>query len=88
MNQILCSIRDSKAEYWSYPRSFRSRGDALRSFDDAINSGEGYGKHPEDFGLFAVGEFDESTGFILHYEAPVVIEIGINLIKNIGEDHS
>ncbi len=80
MNKVLCSIRDSKAEFWSDPRCFRSRGDSLRAFSDAIKSGKGYGEHPEDFALFCVGEFDELSGFILAFDAPVVIENGINLI--------
>lgn len=81
MNKVLCSIRDSKAEYWSDPRSFRTRSDALRAFQDVIDSGEGYGSHPEDFALFVVGEFDEDIGCLLAYDAPSVIENGINLVR-------
>lgn len=80
MLQILCSIYDSKAEYWSAPRMFRTKMDALRSFEMAVNSNEGYGLHPEDYTLFCVGEFDEQSGMV-GSAGPVVIENGINLVK-------
>jgi len=80
MPNILCSIYDAKAEYWSPPRVFRTKMDALRSFESAINSGEGYGMHPEDFSLFEVGEFYEDTGLVVS-DGQIVIENGINLLK-------
>lgn len=85
MPNILCSIFDSKAAFWSAPRTFRNKADALRSFEMAINSGDGYGMHPEDFGLFYIGDFDEDTGFVVAV-TPVVIEIGINLVKQVEND--
>jgi hypothetical protein len=55
--------------------------DALRSFEAAVNSDDGYGTHPADFTLFVVGEFDELTGFI---STGVIepLENGINLVKS------
>lgn len=59
---------------------FRTKMDALRAFESAINSGEGYGMHPEDFALFQVGEFNEWSG-IIDALAPEHIESGVNLLK-------
>lgn len=65
MNLVMVAIRDEKAEAWLNPMFFLSEGQAIRSFADAVNSGEGdIGKHPEDFNLFRVGYFDQKSGMI------------------------
>lgn len=81
MNFVMCSIYDSKAEYWSAPRTFRTRADALRAFEAGVNNkDDGYGQHPEDFVLFVLGEFNEVDGIVVGI-TPVVLEKGINLVK-------
>ncbi len=77
---IMASIYDAKAEYWSAPRTFRTENDAMRSFEMAINSNEGYGLHPEDYTLFKVGTFYEQDG-IIDSAPPSVIATGILLLK-------
>lgn len=66
---ILTVLYDSKSQTYSAPTHNPSREQARRSFSDAVNAvGCEKGQlfyHPEDFTLFAVGEFDHSTGEIL-----------------------
>jgi hypothetical protein len=47
------------------PFFMQAHGQALRSFIDEVNNSESpFHKHPEDYSLFFVGEFDE-TGAVL-----------------------
>ena len=50
-----------------YDRPFFAHSDkvALRSFADiAVNKDHPIGQHPEDYSLFAIGEYDDNTGVI------------------------
>lgn len=87
MKHILCSIYDAKAEFWSAPRMFRTKMDAMRSFELAVNSEDGYGWHPEDFTLWRVGQFCQEDGKI-EGEVPLVLANGLELLKEkkINED--
>lgn len=44
----------------------RTKGEALRSFEQAVNDPTTQlSKHPSDFTLFELGEFDEHMGIII-----------------------
>lgn len=62
MKLLICSVRDSKADVFGVPFFMASRGHAIRSFSDEVNreaQDNIYYKHPEDFELFELGEFDD-----------------------------
>ena len=82
MVKYMCSIYDVKAEVWTTPMFFQAKGQAIRSFADAINSEGEFGKHPEDYTLFYLGEFDERSGLVSPAEAPEPLAVGINLVEN------
>lgn len=67
------SIRDAKAEAFMRPFFSPTVGLAKRSFADLVNSGNGepVAKHPEDFCLFELGEFEELTGRLIELAQPV-----------------
>mgnify|MGYP000559693749 CR=1 FL=1 len=74
-----CSIHDVKAEAWMTPMFFQSSAQAVRSFGDAVRDGTSeFGKHPEDYNLFCVGEFDQDTGEVFGFE-PIHLIAGINV---------
>lgn len=78
----ICSIHDAKAEAWLTPMFFQAAGQAMRSFEDAINNKESeFGKHPEDYSLFLLASFDPRTGEILLMDKPVSLALGINLVS-------
>jgi len=57
------SVYDSKAEAYMQPFFFQGKGQAVRSFSDLVNDNSTLcGKHPQDFTLFHIGEFDDATG--------------------------
>jgi hypothetical protein len=70
INQVFV-VHDAKAETFRNPFIMRSRGEAVRGFIDTINAKEEneLSKHPEDFTLFELGEYDDSTGEYKMYEA-------------------
>lgn len=77
---VMCSVYDMKAEAWHNPMFFMSNAQAMRAFGDAVNSDESeFGKHPEDFALFAVGVFDPLTGFVNGEACAEVICKGIDV---------
>jgi hypothetical protein len=77
----MCSIYDSKAEAWMTPMFFQAVGQAVRSFSDAVNDKSSeFGKHPEDYVLFAVADFDDRSGEVDASVCESLVK-GINLVK-------
>lgn len=59
----LYSVKDAKAVCFGAPVPFRNHADAIRTFNDAVFSGQTvFSKHPADFELWFLGEMDEDTG--------------------------
>lgn len=77
----MCSIYDAKAEAWLTPLFFQAVGQAVRSFGDAINqSNSEFNKHPEDYTLFMLGDWDDQRGVLELVQAPVPVARGIDLV--------
>ncbi len=65
------SIFDSKAENYNTPMFLAAKGQATRAFDDETNRPESeISKHPEDYTLFCLGEYDSDTGKIESLNTP------------------
>lgn len=67
MSLIICTVYDSKAEAYLRPFFAQSKGAAIRSLTDTVNSqddGNMVAMHPEDYSLFVVGSWDENTGLL------------------------
>lgn len=66
MNMRLYSILDSKAASFGVPHFSQTDSSAIRTFSDAVNDPSNpnnqWNRHPEDFSMYFVGEFDEETG--------------------------
>lgn len=57
------SIFDTKAEHFNVPFFMPNQAMAQRAFNDlAVDPKTLVGKHPEDYMLYEVGEFDDITG--------------------------
>lgn len=58
----LYSVLDTKVGYFANPWCDMSDASAIRNFGDAVRDGSNpnnhWHKHPEDFSLYFVGEFD------------------------------
>lgn len=71
MKLHIYTVYDSKADAYLKPFFSQSNGAAIRSLTDTVNSGDNNNmitSHPEDYSLFLIGEWDESTGLLSRRE--------------------
>ncbi len=65
------SVFDAAAEAYMAPTFMQTKGQAIRSFADAVNEeGHSFARHAADYTLFHVGMFDESTGMLKPLDIP------------------
>lgn len=69
MKMQVFSILDKAVGAYLQPFFCRAKGEALRSFIDAVGDEKGdFCKHPDDYVLFWVSEFDTESGIFLAME--------------------
>ena len=57
------TVYDSKVEAYFSPFFCKTRGEAIRSFTDAISDPQHqFAKHLEDYTLFHIGSYDDAKG--------------------------
>lgn len=62
---------DAAVRAYLQPFFVRSKGEAIRSFTDAVNDEKGmFNRHAGDFALFALGEFDDGDGSVSTLSVP------------------
>lgn len=79
---LICSaVFDSKVGAFMPPFFTRSRGEAIRSFQDAVNrEGSNFKAHAGDYTLFELGSWDDlNAKFVLH-ETPHSLGLAIEFI--------
>lgn len=62
---------DSKLGLWMQPMFFLHSGQAERTWKELANSDTIVAKHPVDFALYQIGEFDDDTGMLTAITPPV-----------------
>ena len=78
MTKVYYAVFDRKAEIYSQPFLEIKDGTAIRAVQDIVinNKDHSFAKHPSDFSLHRLGEFDETTGVITGKPKPEkIIEI-------------
>ncbi len=71
------TIFDSKAEIYNLPFYFINDGQATRQFSDAVQNPETpFGKHPEDYTLFRIGLYEDTTA---QFESTTPISLGVGI---------
>lgn len=77
------ALRDSKVDAYMPPVFLRTSAEALRLLGDlTTDSSSPVGKHPEDFALFELGEFDDSTGKITQLAQPHCLGLAVEHIPD------
>lgn len=77
------SIYDSKAEAFLSPFFSHTAGLALRNFEEAANTeGHAFKKHPGDYSLFELGEFDDVTGQIIMHSTPINLGLALTVVHD------
>lgn len=62
-------LKDEKSNSYGYPFTAKTRGLCIRDIQDELAGGQRiWAKHPQDFSLFEIGDYDELTGQIELYE--------------------
>lgn len=79
---IVCAVRDRAAVVYGRPFFTPSTGTAIRSFSDHLNSKEDSEmvKHPEDFDLYYLADFDDEIGVFECKSPPRQIAIGKDVV--------
>lgn len=75
--QYVFSVYDSKAEMFNQPMFFKAIPEALRAFgDEAMRPDSAIHKHPDDYSIFCIGEFDVDTGLLTPLTPPKSYGLG------------
>lgn len=80
------TIFDSKAEAFLPPFFLPTKAMAVRVFTDCVNDEEhNWGKHPEDYTLFQLGNWNDSSAVIEMDEPKIAVGNGMEFrIENIN----
>lgn len=75
MNKILCVIRDLKSLSYGSPCIFGGPNEAVRSFCDLLDDKQTLlGRHPSDFQLVHVADWDDIEGVVTPVEHAVLVD--------------
>ena len=85
MKQCVVSVYDRAAETFGRPVFVPAKAAAIRSFSDEVNRDDPSNdlrRHPDDFDLYILGEFDDSKGvFTSNDSGPVVLVRGKDVVS-------
>jgi len=82
MKMQVFSIFDKKAIVFSQPFFLQNQGVALRAFADlAQDNSSKIAKHPEDYDLYQLANFDDVEGSFESLKQPVFITHALDFIK-------
>jgi hypothetical protein len=73
---FVVSVKDRAADVFNRPFFVPHRNVAIRDFTDEVNRVAGdnqLNKHPDDFDLYLLGEFDDSSGSFINNEPQVLV---------------
>jgi len=80
----IVAVHDRAAQGYARPVFVAALGQAIRSFQDELNRQDPnneMNRHPDDFDLFHLGTYNDSTGKIESLEVPLQIAIGKQLVN-------
>lgn len=84
MKYLMVAVRDRAADVYATPNFVNSLGGAIRSFGDAINSGDKQSAlcaHPEDFDLYELGSYNDETADFEILPKARQIAVGKDLVR-------
>lgn len=81
MKLMMFSVFDSAVGAFLTPFFVRSRGEAIRSFQDAVNDAKHqFHSHASDYTLFVFGEFDDNNGDMSSIGVPEKVATALELL--------
>jgi len=85
MLQFIVSVKDRAADVFNRPFFVPHRNVAIRDFTDEVNRSAAdnqLNKHPDDFDLYLLGQFDDNSGTFTTEEAPLVLVRGKDVLQS------
>lgn len=87
MIHSIFTVYDTKAQAYLPPFILPRAEMAKRIFSDCINSDDHqFGKHPEDYTLFHLGNWDDDTAEYHLKNAPTSLGVGVEYIRAVDSD--
>lgn len=84
MLHFIVSVKDRAAEVFNRPFFVPHRNVAVRDFTDEVNrsaDNNALNKHPDDFDLYLLGQFDDSNGTFVVDAIPTVLVRGKDVVQ-------
>lgn len=75
------AVLDMKMGRFMSPFTTVNAGVACRMFSDSFGPDSVVTKHPEDFALYELGEFDEETGYLQAHVAPTNLGLAVQFME-------
>ena len=86
MKHMVFTIYDTKAKAYLTPFFMPAEGMAIRTFSDCVQDpNHQFGKHPEDFNLFNIGDYYDETGELIA-QTPELVRSGLSLVEPEGSE--
>lgn len=80
-SHLVFAVRDSAMDAFMQPFFVPSTGVAVRSFSDEVNRADSpMNTHPDDYSLYQIGEYEESTGRLNSLPDPIMLSRGKDVI--------
>lgn len=74
----VCAVYDKKIGLFDQPFTVRRQGEAIREWEHIIKDEKNrYGKNPEDYDLFHIANYDETTGEIISVKPHIHLAGGV-----------
>lgn len=79
------AIYDSKIEAFQQPFFMQTKGQAIRALQDNLSNVDSQiAKHPEDFTLFELSQYDDVKGKFDCYDTPVSLGLLVEFMPQDG----
>lgn len=83
MKLYVVSIFDSAAQAFTQPGFVLATGLAVREFTDQANKSDSQvSKHPSDYSLFLLGQFDDASGSFALEQQPRILARAVDVITS------
>lgn len=85
MVKQMFAVYDTVSKVYAPPFYGVNRGDAIRSFSNAVNDKNmgDLNKHPKDFLLYLLGSFDDLTGKLEAVTPPERLGLGSDFVEEV-----
>ncbi len=83
MRMLVFAVYDAAAEAYLTPMFFDTKGQAIRSFVDAVNAEDHmFARHADDYTLFHLGFFDPDKGSLESLATPDSLGVALQYIEH------